>query len=79
MNSRNMLAAVAGGMIVLACATAAHAYDAETHGLITYKAFQASTLNSVASGSVVARLGLDRLDAPTPFNAYWIAPTVVPS
>jgi len=50
----------------------ARAYDAETHALIAYQGYQASTLSSRAAGSVVSRLGLDRLDPPTPFNTYWL-------
>lgn len=49
------------------------AYDAETHGLIMFKAYSASALAQTGAGSIVARLGLDRLDVPTPFNAYWLS------
>jgi hypothetical protein len=61
------------GLPILTCAISASAYDAETHALIAYEAFKASTLSQTGPTSVVARLGLDRLDMPTPFNAYWQA------
>ncbi|MBS0569414.1 MAG: hypothetical protein JSS28_02310 [Proteobacteria bacterium] len=47
------------------------AYDAETHGFITYQAFQESVLNPSNSGSVLSQLGLNRLDTPLPFHVYW--------
>ena len=60
------------GLPILICTLSASAYDAETHALIAYQGYQASTLSSRAAGSVVSRLGLDRLDPPTPFNTYWL-------
>jgi hypothetical protein len=47
------------------------AYDAETHGFITYNAFQESVLAQSGAGSTIHLLGLDRLDAPLPFHIYW--------
>lgn len=49
----------------------AHSYDAETHGLITYQAYKNSALHQTGSGSLINRLGLDRLDVPLPFHIYW--------
>jgi hypothetical protein len=66
-------AAVFGGVAILTHVHPARAYDAETHALIAYRAYGASTLAQTGAGSVVSRLGLDRLDIPTPFNTYWQA------
>lgn len=52
-------------------ASPAKAYDAETHGLIMYQAYKESILSITGSSAIVTRLGLDRLDTPTPFNIYW--------
>ncbi|QBB68888.1 hypothetical protein ELE36_00025 (plasmid) [Pseudolysobacter antarcticus] len=67
------------GTLTLVYAFPVRAYDAETHGLIMYRAYQASELSQSGTGSVVARLGLDRLDIPTPFNIYWQASGGTPS
>lgn len=64
---------VATGVLVAACTNPAWAYDAETHALTAYRGYLGSSLSQTGSGSVVARLGLDRLDVPTPFDAYWLA------
>ena len=65
--------------LLLATTRTAYAYDAETHGLITYDAYQASSLNQTGPGSVVSRLGLDRLDPHSTFTAYWLpSPTDPP-
>jgi|GEM_PF-1026742 len=61
------------GVLALAWMTPAGAYDAETHALITYKAYQSSVLLPTEASGTVARLGLDRLDPPSPFNTYWQA------
>jgi len=60
------------GLPILICTLSASAYDAETHALIAYEAYGRSTLSQRGVGSVVARLGLDRFDTPTPFNTYWV-------
>ena len=59
------------GALNFACAAPVCAYDAETHALTMYKAYGESVLTQTGAGSTVARLGLDRLDIPTPFNIYW--------
>ncbi len=57
------------------CITILHgealAYDAETHGVISYQTYQNSILSQSGAGSLVNRLGLDRLSAPLPFDIYW--------
>ena len=73
MRSTNQWSILAGGLLIFACTLPAHAYDAETHALIAYKAYQGSVFAQNGPGSVIQRLGLDRLDVPTPFNAYWQA------
>lgn len=40
-------------------ATVCSAYDAETHGLITYRAYYKSALWRLGQGSIVQSLGLD--------------------
>jgi hypothetical protein len=60
------------------CVSVSDAYDAETHALIAYQGYKASALSQAGSGSLISRLGLDRLDIPTPFNSYWQATGSVP-
>lgn len=60
------------GFAMLACFAYAWAYDAETHGLITYKAYQESDLAETGQNSLVTRLGLNRLTPASPFHAYWL-------
>lgn len=67
-----ILAAVVGRVPV------ANSYDAETHALIAYEGYKASVLAQQGAGSAVLRLGLDRLDIPTPFNTFWLASGSVP-
>lgn len=50
---------------------ACHAYETETHALMTDQAFSRSVLAATGPTSVAHNLGLDRLDATTPFNIYW--------
>jgi hypothetical protein len=66
--------------LLLALVSSKHlmAYDAETHGLIMYAAYARSSLTGSGTGSLVANLGLDRLDVQLPFNAYWDS-TAVPT
>ena len=69
--TRKAFSIVASGFLSV-CATAANAYDAETHALIAYKGYKLSALSQTGQGSVVSRLGLDRLDIATPFDIYWV-------
>src|SRR5882724_7385876 len=64
---------VACSALSIACTRSAQSYDAETHALIAYKAYGQSALSQTGTGSLVARLTLDRLEIPTPFNTYWQA------
>ncbi|MEO5561069.1 MAG: hypothetical protein ABIO49_14130 [Dokdonella sp.] len=73
MSLTNKWAVVCSALTVLASAQPAGAYDAETHALIAYRAYGRSALSQTGAGSLVATLGLDRLDIPTPFNTYWQA------
>ena len=54
---------------------ACHAYETETHALMTNDAYAQSVLAATGSTSVVHNLGLDRLDVPTPFGIYWTPPS----
>lgn len=73
MNSGTRWTVFACAALALSCVSTARAYDAETHALITYRAYQASVLAQTGASSTVTRLGLDRFDIPTPFNTYWQA------
>lgn len=62
------------GLVLMFVAPPAMSYEGETHGLITYQAYNLSGLSRTGQGTIVNRLGLDRLDPPSPFGAYWLAP-----
>lgn len=47
------------------------AYDAETHGFITYNGYLESVLAQSGATSTIHQLGVDRLDVPLPFHVYW--------
>lgn len=49
----------------------AGAFETETHGLITYKAYQRSVLADNQPGSLRHMLGLSRLPADSPFANWW--------
>jgi hypothetical protein len=59
------------GALTIGALPRADAYDAETHAFVMYKAYQESQLALTDPASLSVRLGLNRLDPPTPFNAYW--------
>jgi hypothetical protein len=61
------------GLLAITRMGVSDAYDAETHALIAFYGYKNSSLAQTGSGSVLNRLGLDRLDKPTPFNIYWQA------
>ncbi len=49
----------------------ATAFETETHGLITYNAYQKSTLFDQSNLSIRHILGLNRLPLNYPFDTYW--------
>jgi len=76
--TRTTLIVAAGGLLI-ALASTARAYDAETHALIAYEGYQSSVLTQSGASSVVSRFGFNRLSTSTTFNAYWVTnPTLNP-
>lgn len=57
--------------LLLACANESYAYETHTHALMTREAYSQSGLSTRGFGSLVWRLGIDRLDQERPFQAYW--------
>ena len=74
MSKRWFMTQAVGLLLMLATVTSALSYEGETHGFITYQAYNLSGLSKMGTGTIVNRLGLDRLDVSTPFTAYWLAP-----
>lgn len=53
--------------------TEVHAFETHSHAWMILESYQRSSLAQTGTGSVVNRLGLERLEKDTPFNAYWLA------
>ena len=68
MNFANKCTRICVGLAGLVFVFPASAYDAETHALITYQAYNRSLVSQTVTGSIVSRLGLDRLDIPKPLT-----------
>ena len=57
---------------------ASMAYDADTHAVMMYLAFQRSVLGEWHSSEVLTDLGLNLLTQAGPFDTYWYQPPILP-
>lgn len=53
-------------IVIILIATNNHAFETQTHALITRQAYANSVLAQTGEGSVINRLGLDRLEPTAP-------------
>lgn len=67
----NSISTIGGALSIFFLIDTASGYETETHAAITLKAYRNSVLAESGNGSVINRLGLDRLYPTSPFSIYW--------